>query len=206
LAEQELDIYGTGAIGVQAGDVVLDCGANIGVFTRKALDKGARTVIAIEPAPENLACFRRNFAREIETGQVVVRPVGVWNTAGELPLKIDAGNSASDSFVDVHSSVASTVMVPLVTIDSLVADLALAKVDFIKLDIEGAEKKALSGAAHVMARFHPRLAIATEHLPDDSVAIPAVIDSMRLGYVTVCGPCFDFRTIVQPDVLYFIPG
>jgi FkbM family methyltransferase len=48
---------------VRAGDVVLDCGAGIGLFARQALKRGARTVIAIEPVPENLECLRRNLSR-----------------------------------------------------------------------------------------------------------------------------------------------
>src|SRR5689334_9671356 len=46
LAEQQRNIYGNH---IRAGDIVLDAGANIGVFTRKALAAGAAKVIAIEP-------------------------------------------------------------------------------------------------------------------------------------------------------------
>ena len=76
LAEQKRNIYGTG---IRRGDIVLDAGANVGVFTRKALWAGASKVIAIEPAPENLECLRRNFAAEIADGRVVVYPKGVWD-------------------------------------------------------------------------------------------------------------------------------
>jgi len=51
-------------------------GANIGVFTRKALWAGASKVIAIEPGPENLECLRRNFPAEIADGRVVLYPKG----------------------------------------------------------------------------------------------------------------------------------
>ena len=204
LAEQEQDVYGKGAVGVHAGDTVLDCGANIGVYTRKALNAGARTVIAIEPAPENVESLRRNFAREIEIGRVVIQAAGVWNQAGKLPLTVDAGSSARNSFVLSFGPAASIVTIPLVTIDSLVDSLALPRVDFIKMDIEGAEKKAIAGAANTLARFHPRLAVAMEHLVDDPIAIPAVVDSMKLGYVTICGPCLDAGAAARPDVLYFV--
>jgi FkbM family methyltransferase len=204
LAEQEQDVYGIGATGVHSGDTVLDCGANIGVYTRKALDAGARTVVAIEPAPENVECLRRNFAKEVQTGRVLIQAVGVWNEAGKLPLTVDAGNSARDSFVLSFGPAASVVTIPLVTIDSLVSGLSLDRVDFIKMDIEGAEKKAIAGAANTLARFHPRLAVAMEHLADDPVAIPAVINSMRLDYATICGLCLDLRETVRPDVLYFV--
>ena len=203
LAEQEQDIYGQGA--VHAGDVVLDGGANIGVFTRKALNAGARTVIAVEPAPENVESLRRNFAKEIASGRVVLQAVGLWNQAAELPLRVDGANSARNSFVLDEGATTSTVVVPLVTIDSLVAKLAPTSVDFIKLDIEGAEKNAIAGATQTIARFHPRLAVAMEHLVDDPIAIPAAINAMGLGYVTVCGPCVDYLYSVRPDSLYFQP-
>src|SRR4051812_3902251 len=51
LAQQQNKIYGEGVWGVQKGDIVLDAGANIGVYTREALDEGASLVIAIEPGP-----------------------------------------------------------------------------------------------------------------------------------------------------------
>ena len=205
LSEEEQDVYGQGAIGVRSGDVVLDGGANVGVFTRKALNAGARTVIAIEPAPENVETLRRNFATEIASGRVVLQPVGLWNQPSELPLNVNGDNSARDSFVLDPGARVSTVMVPLRTIDSLVETLALSRVDFIKLDIEGAEKKALAGARQTLNRFHPRLAIAMEHLTDDPIAIPAAINSMGLNYITVCGPCFGNGISVRPDTLYFTP-
>jgi len=205
LAEQEQDIYGRGVNAVHAGEVVLDGGANVGVFTRKALNAGARTVIAIEPAPENVEVLRRNFADEIATGRVVIEAVGLWNEPGVLPLRIDANNSARNSFVLNYGPAASTVNIPLRTIDSLVESLALTSVDFIKLDIEGAEKKAIAGARQTLTRFHPRLALATEHLDDDPVAIPAAIQSLGLGYVTICGPCGRAGYSVIPEALYFVP-
>lgn len=201
LAEQEQEVYGTGSIAVQPGDVVLDGGANIGVFTRAALTAGARTVVAIEPAPENVESLRRNFAKEIESGRVVIQPVGIWDHPGELPLRVDAGNSARNSFILTFGPAARVVNVPLVTIDSIVANLGLASVNFIKLDIEGAEKKAIAGGQKTINRFRPRLAVAMEHLPDDPVAIPAVMASTAPGYVTVCGPCLTAR----PDTLFFLP-
>jgi hypothetical protein len=44
LSEQERRVYGSGARGVRPGDIVLDCGAHVGVYTREALREGARLV------------------------------------------------------------------------------------------------------------------------------------------------------------------
>src|SRR5213075_3386225 len=72
LAEQERKIYGVGEQDVHLGDVVLDCGANVGVYTRESLKNGAKLVVAIEPAPENIECLRRNFQSEIAAGRMIL--------------------------------------------------------------------------------------------------------------------------------------
>ncbi len=203
LAEQATKVYGEGRDGVQPRDVVLDCGANVGVFTREALADGARLVVAIEPAPENVECLRRNFADEIGKGRVIVVPKGVWNKADILTLRIDAGNSARNSFVGSFGPALAEIKVPLLTIDDLAAELKLERVDFIKLDIEGAEKQALAGAKNTLAKYHPKLAIAMEHLPDDPVRIPQVLAAEAPDYRVTCGDCVDEITRVRPDVLYF---
>ena len=203
LAEQATKIYGDGEQGVHTGDVVLDCGANVGVFTREALTDGARLVVAIEPAPENVECLRRNFAEEIGKGRVIVVAKGVWDRDDILTLRVDAGNSARNSFVGSFGPAKQEVRVPLVTIDELMTELKLDRMDFIKMDIEGAEKQALRGAGSTIARFHPRMAIAMEHLPDDPVRIPEVVFAEWPAYRITCGDCIDQITKVRPDVLFF---
>jgi len=67
------------------------------------------------------------------------------------------------------------VKVPLTTVDDLVSELKLRRVDFIKMDIAGAEKRALLGARSTLVTYTPRLVIAAEHLPDDGEAIPLAV-------------------------------
>ena len=100
LAEQRRRIYGKdGNKGERRGDIVLDCGANVGMYAKTALASGARLVVAIEPAPENLECLRRNLAREIAAGKVIVYPKGVWDKDDTLALHRDPKDSASDSLL-----------------------------------------------------------------------------------------------------------
>ena len=83
------------------------------------------------------------------------------------------------------------------------AELKLERVDFIKMDIEGAERNALAGARQTLARWHPRLALSAYHRPDDPEKIPAAVFAAWPGYRMECGPCADAKTFVRPDVLYF---
>jgi FkbM family methyltransferase len=203
LAEQARDVYGIGEYGVKPGDTVLDCGGNVGVWTRKALDQGAAKVVGFEPAPENIESYRRNFKDEIAAGKVVLVPKGVWDKDDVLLLKRDPHNSAADSFVMLADGTPG-VKAPLTTIDEAVAELGLARVDYIKMDIEGAETRALAGARATLAKFHPRLSITTEHNPDDGLRIPEAVQALWSGYHVVCGPCLETKDgHVRPDVLYF---
>jgi FkbM family methyltransferase len=204
LAEQERKIYGTGEQAVKSGDIVLDCGANVGVYTRVALDAGAKIVVAIEPAPENLESLRRNFKDEIAAGRVILVAKGVWDKDDVLTLRRDPTNTAADSFVMLKEKQAGGVQVPLTTIDKLVKELKLERVDYIKMDIEGAETNALTGAQETLAKDHPRLSLSSYHVPTDPVRIPELVKKAWPGYKMECGPCAETKDgHVRPDVLYF---
>ena len=203
LAEQDLEIYGRQASGVQPGDVVLDCGANVGVFTRTALSRGARLVVAIEPAPATVECLRRNFEKEISQGRVIVAPKGVWDRVDTLELALAGnGNTVGNSFVFGRDQ-NRKVKVPLTTIDLLAAELRLPRVDFIKMDIEGAERQALRGGAGIIQKYRPRMAIASEHFPEDPLELPKVVHAIYPGYRTTASICQDDFSSAPPEVLLF---
>ena len=209
LVDQEHEVYGEGGRGVRGGDTVLDCGANVGVYTRHALERGAHRVVAIEPAPENLVCLRKNFAEEIRTGRVVVYPKGVWDRDAELVLRTFDAQSGGDSVALQFRGSRAGPTVALTTIDKLTSELGLQRVDFIKMDIEGAERQALIGAKQTVERFRPRMAISLEHRPADITEIPALIRSLWPALKTECGSCVWVGTElvdrVQPDVLFVGP-
>jgi len=117
LAEMEQHIYGTGEHFIHTGDVVLDCGASDGDFTRQALAAGAQTVVSIEVSPSSAECIRRNLATQAAAGRVIVYPKGVWDKDDTLMLNVDDTNFAANSVVMQPESAHPSVMVPLTTID-----------------------------------------------------------------------------------------
>jgi len=74
--------------------------------------------------------------------------------------------------------------VPLRRIDTPVAKDAIERVDFIKLDIEGSELMALSGARATIKRVRPELAILLYHRRQDFFEIPLLLRGMDCGYYT----------------------
>ncbi|MDP3001364.1 MAG: FkbM family methyltransferase [Bryobacterales bacterium] len=186
---------------VRNGDVVIDCGAHVGVFVHTALKRGARTVVAVEPEPVNVECLRRNFAREIEAGQVIVVPKGVWSAETNLALSLGVENSGMNSMVMEERG--AKLQVAVTTIDKLVRELGLPRVDYIKMDIEGAEREALAGALATLREFRPRLMLDSYHLPDDTRVLPAIIRRAHADYSLSCGPCEIRGDQLVPHVMFY---
>jgi len=207
LAEEEVQVYGSGEYRVKPGDVVLDCGANVGTFTDEALRAGAKLVVAVEPSPLNVDGLKRTFAKEIAEGRVIVYPKGVWDRDDVLKMSVFE-NSALDSFVmntrAEEKSKPREVELPLTTIDQIVAELKLERVTFIKMDVEGAERKALQGGRQTLLKHRPRMSVATENLPDDYLEVPKVIRAIRADYQQTCLWCREVSwRDIRPDILHF---
>jgi len=164
------------------GDTVIDGGAHVGTFTRYALQRGAARVIVVEPEPLNIVCLEANLAPEIASGKVHLVKAGIWDQKTFLALSDSSSNSAGHSFVREVADSRKVNGIPLVPIDEIVQELGLDRVDFIKMDIEGAERRALAGARRTLAQFGPRMAIGSYHLHDDPAAIPAVVRQAQPRY------------------------
>ena len=175
------DIYEQQAVAVHDSDVVIDVGAHLGTFTRIALRHGARQVVAVEPDPVNAACFERTFAPEIAGGRVRLVQAAAWHSPGSL--KFELGNASQTGHVAGPGS-GQAVSVRAVTLDQMTDELKLGRVDFIKMDIEGAERHALAGARRILAADKPRLAICIYHAPDDPDVVPRVVREANGTYQT----------------------
>jgi len=193
-AEQAAGQYWHPSVHIQPGDIVFDVGADYGSVTFEALAAGARKVVAVEVAPYKWECLERTFAKEIADGRVVLMKAGAWDS--ESTLELGGDSVVLDRGQDKQK-------VRVYPIDRMVAELNLPRVDFISMDIEGAEKPALRGAADTLRRFHPRMAIASEHLPDDVTAIPATVRGIVPGYEVFCGQCDSVNGRLLAQVIWF---
>jgi len=169
MVEEICRIYERAPVVVRPGDVVIDLGAHLGTFTRVALNAGAKLVVAFEANTANAECFRRTFQDEIAEGKVVLVESPVWS---ERCTVLFSGRGLAGQVSDEGDPKQA------VTIDDVVRELELPRVDFIKTDIEGAERHALKGAAYVLSFHAPSLAVSSYHYPDD----PTVLRDIVLGY------------------------
>ena len=168
--------YERGPVRLRRGDIVLDCGGHLGTFTRYALNRGARAVVVVEPDPINAAFIRKSFASEISERRVRLVEAALTEQGGEVSF--DPSESAGGSVASQRSAL--TITVKAMTIDEIVQDLP--RVDFIKMDIEGAERAALLGAKASIARWKPRMALCIYHLDDDPQVIQKRVLAIHPGY------------------------
>jgi FkbM family methyltransferase len=179
VAEQNEDIYGLSDLA--PGSVVLACGAKYGVCVRKALKEGAAQVVAVEPDPVMVACLRRTFAPEIQAGRVIVYPKGVWDRDAVLAL-----HRSKEEPRGLRSTGARNVKARFTTIDHLVSELRLSRVDFITLDIQGAEPRAVAGAYETIRQFHPSMSVRVYHDPGERAAVRKALSSDYLSESCSC--------------------
>lgn len=171
---------------VQQGDVVLDIGAHIGVFTAKALDLGAAKVVAVEPDPSNVECLRRNFSKEITAGRVVLVEEAAWNKRETLTFHLGE-SSAWNSLMG--GSGPGTLEVAARPLDEIVAELGLESVDYVKIDVEGAEAEVLEGAAEVLRSHRPMVMVDSHQGSMGWTRAPEILKRAEPDYESVCGPC-----------------
>jgi len=204
LAEQKRKIYGdTQTGGVKRGDIVLDGGAHIGTYVKTSLDAGAERIVAIEPAPDALECLRRNFPREIASGKVLVYPKGIWDEEKRLVFYSNGNGEAGDSFLTKAPGAKPIADIPVTTIDKIVAELHLARVDIIKADIKGAGTRMINGAVETLRAYHPRLVISVEEAPEDPAAIRAAVLRVAPNYQFRPGPCLFTGDEIRNDTIFF---
>ena len=200
IADHKADAESANGSHVHKGDFVIDVGAHVGVFTAKALELGAAKVVAVEPDPTNIECLRRNFANEIKEGRVVIYPKGAWSSATTLTFHESSDNSGMPSAVIGRDG--ATFQLAVEQLDKIAEETGLKRVDFIKMDIEGAEREALKGARNILNQFHPRLMVDAYHRPDDMPQLR----SLLTGYtykVNGCRDCDQDPSQVVPRVTFW---
>lgn len=171
--------YEAGGARLRERDVVIDAGANIGVFTVFAARRVGPNghVYAFEPIQKTRSVLLENISMN-GASNVTAIPCALSDRAGEAGFSVNdtALGSSSGVFVETPGRVES---VEVVTLDDFVEREKLARVDFIKADIEGMEKEMLKGATRTIQVHRPRLALCTYHYPED----PATIEALLRGLV-----------------------
>jgi FkbM family methyltransferase len=166
---------------VRKDDVVIDAGAWLGDFSAYAASKGA-LVYAFEPVNENYEILKKTA--ELNPSKIVPVKMGLGGGDVDLVISLNVdGNSDAHSIIIKKSEL--TEKIHITSIDGYVKENGIEKVDFIKADIEGAERDMLKGAVETLRNFAPRLALCTYHLPDDPEVLKGLILEANPDYKIV---------------------
>jgi FkbM family methyltransferase len=175
--------YERGPLPVRAelGDMVLDGGGGYGetalYFASRVGQDGE--VVCLEMDPRNRRAIERNLRRNPElASRIRLLEAALWERSGAT-LPYAAGGKMSRF---TPRAVSDGGHVETTTLDELRERAGVARLDFLKLDIEGSELPALKGATRTLHDLRPKLAIAVYHRPQDLVEIPLYLHGLGLGY------------------------
>ncbi len=153
---------------VKKGDVCLDVGANLGTYAFYLAKIVAETgkVFAFEPVPATYKGLVANMTK-VRLTNVHSFNLGVSDQEGTVDLFVpERVGLPSHGRAHLHPPEAKElgehVQIQLTTIDAFCAQHELGRVDFVKMDIEGAELLALRGAVKVIGTYQPKLLLEIE--------------------------------------------
>lgn len=156
---------------LEKGDVVINGGSSYGSETNhfyQKVGKGGK-IFAFDPNIDN--------DWKVENESVTNIPMVLYDETTEISFKVDGSRS-----MITRNKTGSSIGVRSTTIDDFVRNQHLDRLNLIKLDIEGAELKALKGGVATLKKFRPSLAISIYHTFEHFFEIPLFIGGLFSGY------------------------
>ncbi|MBQ8332115.1 MAG: FkbM family methyltransferase [Clostridia bacterium] len=151
-----------------------DLGAYNGDTVRELMEyaPALSKVYAMEPDRRN---FRKlnGFAATLTVPQVIPHHAAAWSEETVLSFA-DSGNRNAGAFAK-----GKQIDVPALPLDSILGGEA---VDYIKYDVEGAEKEALIGSTQTILAHHPKLLVSIYHRSEDLFALPLQLHAIDPSY------------------------
>ena len=169
--------YETEKCFVREGDIVVDAGANLGMFTAYAAIKGASKIYSFEPDAKNFECLKQNVPDWVN-----IFPVGIMPKDEEYPFFVDM-NPGGHSFLDYGETKTGEVrMVQCLSIPTVFEKVGLEKIDFLKMDIEGAEIEILNTLPDKYFSHIRNIAFENHNMIFRENALPAVLYRLSKWY------------------------
>ena len=188
LEDDVLDCWGEFARNAR---VILDVGANVGIFSLAALAVRAdATAHAFEPTPD-IARVLRDTAALNSLMNLHVHEVAVTRRSGIAHLNFCRGRDGANegmNFVTTSPKAGKTLPIRTVSLDDFCAEHEVERVDLLKLDIQGNEAEALAGAERMFQDGRVRTVFTELNWGEQSGAVCAASES--IGFLSRHG--FDF--------------
>jgi FkbM family methyltransferase len=207
---------------VARGSYCIDVGANVGAVTLALARQAGPTgrVLAIEPGPPYVAHLRRNLqANPRLADRVAILPAGLSEAEGSLLWRPDPMHPFNAGLSQIHgAAVPGEMLVPVTTLDAVVARQGWKGVDFIKVDVEGMELEVLRGGRDTLKLLRPVVLLETlEIFRPSHAAVNGIADvfaeierflrglNYRLCDLLPDGSLQDVKSVALPDNTLAIP-
>ena len=140
---------------VPQGGVFFDIGSYFGYYSLLAARRGA-SVFAFEPAPANFSLLQGNIALN-SADQIRAFPLALSDTVGHARFAFASAENRGTGHLASAGEAGDEVA--LTTLDAFVDEHGVTRLDALKLDVEGAECRVLSGARETLRRFRPAMLV-----------------------------------------------
>lgn len=165
------------------GRCAVDVGANVGEWSA-ALAQRFERVIAVEPNPALTNTLRR------VAPNVSVLAVGAWSTAGVHDFTLYASDKNTSALGFRGGNPANDERGSATWLCARLDDLVTEPVDFMKVDVEGAEVHVLNGAQRILTDFRPHLLIEV-HGEQNGADVVRLLEQMRYTVNEIRNPLID---------------
>lgn len=174
------------ALVCRPGDIVADIGANLGEWMAPLAHRvgDAGRVYAFEPVPVLADALERTTRLNGHATTVEIVRTAAADATGEAAFNVTMATGGDGALSGLSAGGGATV--PTVTLDDFMAARGLGRLDLIKIDVEGAERRVLEGASHTLAACKPRLVFESGHeSAEDRTAIAELLDGAGYDLVGV---------------------
>ncbi len=168
---------------IKPGDIVLDVGAAYGSYGLLALALGADRVVFWSPQHDEAPVLRESLKLNGWLGRAAVITHGAWSKPGFISvfegslMPIYEGEAPHVGGVIIGGAT-----LPVDTVDNTVIDFELPRVDWMKLDVEGAEEEVLKGGIGIITAFRPKIIIENHQFKDAGLQGRCAAFLQGLGY------------------------
>ena len=184
----------------ELGDVILDGGVSEDINSQiafiKTIGSGGK-YFGFEPDPTGFCIANESIKKSASYDNYELIPLGLWHRRDKLLFEM-LGQGTCATKIKKENSIECDVL----PVDEFVESRDLNKVDFIKLDIEGAEFNALKGAIKTITKFRPKLAISLYHQLQDLYFIPLFLKEICIDYEFYLG---HHHSALPETILYARP-
>ena len=168
------------------GDVAVDIGGNLGEWMAPMADRVGKAgrVYVFEPVPVLAAALERTARINGHSRTVSVIRTAVADATGDATFNMTMAAGGDGALSGLAAGGGTTV--PTIALDDFMAERGLDRLDLIKIDVEGAERRVLEGARRTLANLKPRLVFESGHeSADDRRAMADLLESAGYDLIGV---------------------